>query len=176
MSDTSSPGHDAETMAKVAGISEEHKRFEPFAGVFQTEVKLWMGPGDPQVSTGVMTNTLDLGGRFLAQSYKGDPMQGPFPAFEGRGFWGFNATTGKYEGFWIDNASTCFQIETGDVDETGRVWTMVGEMIDPSTGKPIQKRSVITLQDQDHHHMEMYFASPEGGEYRTMEIRYQRKR
>lgn len=38
-------------------------RFEPFAGTFNAELKLWTGRGDPIVSTGVMTNTLVLRGR-----------------------------------------------------------------------------------------------------------------
>jgi hypothetical protein len=42
-------------------------KLAPFVGTFRTEVKTWMGPGDPQRSTGTMTNTRDLGGKFLRQ-------------------------------------------------------------------------------------------------------------
>jgi hypothetical protein len=73
----------------------EHRRFESFVGTFRAEVKTWMGPGDPMISTGTMKNTLDLGGRFLRQDYVGDPNDGPFPEFAGRGFRGFNTVTGK---------------------------------------------------------------------------------
>ena len=52
-----------------------------------------MGPGDPMVTTGVMENTLALGGRFLRQDYTGDPSDGPFSNFEGRGYWGYNTVT-----------------------------------------------------------------------------------
>ncbi len=67
------------------------------------------------------------------------------------------------------------QNETGDVDASGKVWTMLGEMTNPQTGQPMKKRSVITLQDNDHHRMEMFFDTPDGGESKGMEINYSRK-
>ncbi len=161
-------------VAEMSAPTEQHKRFEPFAGTFKAEVKLWMGPGDPVVSTGVMTNTLVLGGRFLQQTFKGDPGGGSVSAFEGHGFWGFNKATNKYEGFWIDTGSTQMQTEVGDVDDTSRLWTMIGETTDPK-GNTLKKRSVITLEDNDHHKVEMFFPGPDGSEFKGMEIRYERK-
>ena len=160
--------------AEMAATTEQHERFVPFAGTFRAKMKMWMGPGDPMLSTGVLTNTLVLGGRFLQQDYKGDPGDGPFADFEGCGFWGFNKATKKYEGFWIDTASTEMQTQVGDLDDTGKVWTMVGDMTDPQ-GKTIKKRSVITFEDNDHNKMEMFFADPDGREFKGMEILYGRK-
>lgn len=160
--------------AAMSATSEEHKRFEPFAGTFKAEIKMWMGPGEPMVSTGTMVNELDLGGRYLKQVFTGDPNDGPFPSFEGRGFWGYNTAEKKYEGFWIDNACTLMQTESGHVDEAGTVWTMHGEMTDPQSGGTLKKRSIITLEDNDHHSMEMYFTAPGGAESKAMEIRYER--
>ncbi|MEC9372777.1 MAG: DUF1579 family protein, partial [Planctomycetota bacterium] len=132
------------------------------------------GPGDPMVSTGVMNNTLELDGRFLRQSYKGDQSEGPFPNFEGHGFWGFNTITNMYEGFWIDNASTFMQTESGQVDPSGKVWIMKGQVPDPNSGAAMTKRSVITLKDDNHHSMEMFFTAPDGSEFKAMEIQYKR--
>lgn len=151
-----------------------HERLKPFEGTFHAEVKIWMGPGEPMTSTGTMTSTLDLGSRFLQQRYVGDPSDGPFSNFEGRGYWGFNTTTNKYEGFWIDTASTVMQTDTGDVDESGTVWTMTGSTPGEKPGTTMTKRSVITLKDNDHHSIEMYFEGPQGGEVKAMEIQYTR--
>lgn len=150
----------------------EHERLRSFVGTFRAEVKIWMGPGDPMVSTGTMTNTMVLGEKFLQQRYLGDPGSGPFPDFQGHGYWGFNTATKQYEGFWIDTASTIMQTETGTVDSSGKVWTMIGEMVDPS-GETMTKRSVMTLEDQDHHRLEMYFVRG-GQDFKGMEIEYQR--
>ncbi len=151
----------------------EHDKLKPFEGKFRSEVKMWMGPGEPMISTGTMVSEFDLGGRFLRQTYTGDPNEGPFPSFEGRGYWGYNNVSKRFEGFWIDNASTMMQTETGEVDDSGKTWTMVGEMPNPKTGKTMSKRSVITVEDDDHHTMEMYFDSGEG-EVKAMEINYER--
>lgn len=166
--------HREEDFAAMAAKTEEHEAMEPFVGTFAAEVRMWMGPGDPMVSTGVMTNTLELGGRFLRQRYQGDPSAGPFPDFAGRGYWGYNNVDRRWEGVWIDTASTVMQVEHGQRDESGKVWTMHGEMTDPRSGRPIKKRSVITLVDDDHHTMEMYFETPDG-EMKGMEIRYWRR-
>ncbi len=163
-----------EGCAAMGNPVEAHDRLKPFVGAFKAEVKMWMGPGDPQVSTGVMNNSFDLGGRFLRQVYTGDQAEGPFPDFEGRGFWGYNTTTNEYEGFWIDTASTMMQTERGQVDDAGRVWTMIGSMATPDGGS-WDKRSVITLVDDDHHSMEMYFRGPDGNENKGMEIQYTRQ-
>ena len=63
----------------------EHHKLKPFEGTFRAQVRIWMGAGEPVVSTGTMVNEFELDGRFLRQTYKGDPSDGPFGAFEGRG-------------------------------------------------------------------------------------------
>ncbi len=166
--------HTTEACTSTGSSPEPQRRFGPFVGTFKAEVKLWMGPGEPLVSTGVMVNTLDLGGRFLRQEYTGDQVDGPFPSFEGRGFWGYNPTIEKYEGFWIDNASSGMQTETGDVDGAGKEWTMVGETINPANKQPMKKRSMIVVADNDHHSMETYFTGPDGNEFKAMAIVYER--
>lgn len=161
-------------MKKVAAPTADHDRLKPFLGTFKAEVKIWMGPGEPVISTGSMTNTWALGGRFMHQDYKADEDTGPtpFPQFEGQGFWGFNKNTQKFEGFWIDTASTVMQNESGTVDESGKIWTMTGAIIG-SDGEASTKRSVITLVDDDHHHIEMFFSKGDQ-EFKGMEIQYSR--
>ena len=119
-----------------------------------------------------MTNTLELGDRFLRQDYKGDPGPGSFPDFEGHGYWGFNKATQQYEGFWIDTASTLMQTEAGAVDDSGKVWTMTGEMVH-QPGEMVKKRTVITLEDEDNHSMVTYFVKGDE-EFKGMEIQYTR--
>jgi hypothetical protein len=160
--------------AAAAAPVDQHKMLQPFVGKFKAEVKLWMGPGDPQISTGTMLNTMELGDRFLQQDYHGDAVDGPFFEFCGKGFWGYNKITSQFEGFWIDTASTMMQTERGSVADDGKTWTMTGDMVCGQTGESFKKRSVITLVDQDHHFMETYVTGPDGNEMKTMEIQYQR--
>jgi len=165
---------DMSECAEMAKTTEAHARFKPFIGKFKARVQMWMAPGDPMISTGVMTNTLELGGRYLHQSYKGDPNPGPFPSFEGRGYWGYNTTDNRYEGFWIDNACTFMMTEQGQVDAAGKVWTMHGSMTNPQTGQPMKKKSIVKLESENRHTMEMFFQSPGSDWQRSMHIEYTR--
>ncbi len=156
-------------------VTDHHRALSPFAGEFTAEVKFWMGPGEPRVWAGVMVNEWDLGGTFLKQTYTGDSdPNAPFSIFEGRGYWGFNTTTGRYEGFWIDTASTMMQTETGEYDPSNRRWTMHSAFIHPETGAPMTKRSVFTLLSDDEHLIESFYLTPDGGEFKVMEIRFVR--
>ncbi|MEM8680925.1 MAG: DUF1579 domain-containing protein [Planctomycetota bacterium] len=161
-------------MAAAAAPTEAHDQLQPFEGTFKAEVKMWMGPGEPHVTTGTMTNTRVLGGRFLQQDYQGDAIDGPFPSFEGKGYWGYNTLTHRFEGFWIDTASTQMQTEQGSVNEAGTEWTMTGTVTCAGSGDPMSKRSVIRLIDRDHHQMETYFQGADGNEMKVMEIQYVR--
>jgi len=153
----------------------EHQLLKPFEGTFAAEVKIWMGPGDPVVTTGTMVNSFQLGGLYLHQNYVGDTSESPFPSFLGQGYWGYNTTTKEYEGFWIDNASTTMQLEYGVVDADGRVWEMCSEFIVPGSDQSMKKRTVITLIDNDHHSMASLMEFPGQPEFKNMEITYQRK-
>ena len=160
------------TTNRPADVTPHHKLLEPFAGNFKATVRMWMGPGEPHVATGMMQNTLVLGNHFLKQDYQGDASDGPFSGFAGYGFWGYNTTTQKFEGFWIDSASTMMQYETGSVDEAGKVWTMHSQLISPRDKQPMERRTVISWVDKDHHRMESYFTGPDGNETKVMEIEY----
>jgi len=151
-----------------------HLALEPFVGTFRTEVKMWMGPGDPMVVGGTMVNSWVVGGLYLGQDYEGDASDGDFPNFQGKGFWGYNTVQKRYEGFWIDSASTIMQVELGQVDATGKVWEMFSESVSSATGEDMKKRTVITLIDDDHHRMEMYVTLADGQEMKSMEINYSR--
>lgn len=153
----------------------EHAKLEPFVGTFKAEVKLWMGPGDPMVSYGVMTNSWQVNGLFLQQDYQGEEIEGPYPSFVGKGYWGYNSTAGHFEGFWIDIAADQFQLESGSVDSEGKVWTMTSTVVQPGTGATMTKKTLITLVDVDHHRMETFYVSKDGPEMKSMEINYKRK-
>lgn len=166
------------TFARISGITEDHRRFESLAGAFDAEVRFFMGPGEPVVSTGTMVNQLILDGRFLRQEFQGDLPTGVDPRmqpFSGQGFLGYNSVDKRYESAWIDNASTLIQVESGQVDAAGREWNFYSSMTNPQSGGAMEKRSILTLRDENNHSMEIWFREPDGPEIRTMEIRYSRR-
>lgn len=153
---------------------KEHALLKPFEGKFRAKVQIYMGGPEPQISTGTMVNSFQVDGLYLHQDYQGDAPPKPYPAFVGRGYWGYNFGTKKYEGFWIDNASSMMQNEAGTVDSSGKVWTMTSEFTNPNDGSTIRKKTEIKLQDADQHTMESFMTAADGNEYRTMIIEYKR--
>lgn len=166
--------NDASAMPGPPKPGSEHARLKPMEGRFRTRVTLFMGPNQTHESTGTMVNSFQLDGLYLHQDYVGDPSEGPFPNFAGKGYFGYNTTLGRYEGFWIDNASTTMQFEHGQVDAAGKVWTMDGEVTHPHSKQVLKKRNVITVQDNDHHTMESFFVGEDGKDTPMMVIQYER--
>ena len=159
--------------AEMAKPAPEHKHLEQFVGTWRAEVKMWMGPGDPMVVTGTMVNELDLGGKFLKQTYTGDPCEGPFPAFEGRGWFGYNKSQGRYEGLWIDNAATMMHTDHGKVDASGKKWEM-HRVSESPCGDGSAGRTEVVITDADHHSMKSYTIMEGQPEFKHMEINYTR--
>lgn len=166
-----------ETFASVAGVTADHQRLQPFVGTFAAEVRFWMGPGEPVITTGTMNAGFILGGRFLRQVFEGDLPEGApaaASAFCGEGYIGYNNVDKRYEQVWVDNASTLVQVESGQVDEAGREWNFYSTLTNPQSGGPMEKRTILYIVDEDHHTMEIWFRDPEGPEIKAMEIRYSR--
>lgn len=151
---------------------KEHNLLTPFAGTFRAEVSYFTGNGTVHKTNGTMVTNWSLDGLYLDQHYQSDSEPG-VPSFKGRGYWGYNFSSHKYEGFWIDSYSSVMQLETGAVDSLGTTWEMFSEVTHPMAG-PMKKRSVIQLIDNDHHQMESYVTGPNGHEVLTMLIQYER--
>ena len=128
---------------------------------------------DPMVSTGLMKNTLILGGRFIEHDDANDGGD-----FFGKGHWGCNTVDKRWEGTRLDSMGTGIMVDHGAHDPATDTWTMTGELTDPASGAPMKKRSTVTRHDDDHHTMVMFF-TPTVGEHagvetKMMEISYTR--
>lgn len=160
--------------AEAGALAPEHELLKGFEGSWRASVKMWMDPArDPMVSTGTMTNTLILDGKFLEQDYADESGM-----FRGRGLFGYNTIEKRWEGLWVDTMATFMMHERGVYDAETRTWEMTEEIRDPDSGHMMRKRSVVTVSDTDHHTMTMSFTPLAGEnagiESRCMEIAYER--
>jgi Protein of unknown function (DUF1579) len=161
-----------EAMQKAATPGEEHKKLESVVGTFDAKITMWMDPSKPpEESTGTSENTWVLGNRYVQFQYQGTFMGQPF---SGIGYQGYNNVTKKYEGTWMDTASTGMMNSTGTM--TGNVMKTTSSMADPMSGKVMKFTSKLTVADNDHHTMEMWGPGPDGKVYKMMEIQYTRKK
>ena len=158
-----------EMMMKISATGPQHQGLARFAGRWKAHVKFWMDPSaPPSESTGIMVNTMVLGGRFLHHDYQADSGM-----LQGQGYWGYNTIDERYEGFWLDTMATFFQLDRGQLDAKSDTYHMSGTMTDPMTRNVVKKRSEIAYKNSDEHTMTMFFER-EGREIRQMEIRYTR--
>lgn len=164
-----------EEMKRLGSPSEGHKALELFVGNWTYTAQFWMSPDAPaQSMTGTTTNTLIFGGRFLKQEVTGEAMEG-FPPFEGLGFTGYDNIRQEYHSVWFDNMGTGIMVGTGEFDAATKSITEEGDFSCPMTGESHREfRAVWTVVDADHNTYESYMSSPDGQEFKAMELHYTR--
>ena len=164
----------ADLMAKASSPGPNHERLQKLAGEWSLTVRWTWDPSQAMQetkSTAVITSLMD--GRYSQEQTSGE-MQGK--PFQGMGLTGYDNVLKKYVSVWIDNMGTGIMSSQGTPDATGSIVNWTGESSDPMTGKTSKFRMVTRFQDDDHHVFEMYIKSPEGKEYKTMEIAYERSK
>ena len=125
-------------------------------------------------NTGSCTNKMIMGGRYQETRFT-STMDGQ--PFEGTGLLGYDNVRKVFVTTWIDNMGTGMMVGEGPWDEKTKSINIKGKMIDPMTGKECEYREVFRVVDKDHQVMEMYTPDPATGkEFKTMEIRYSRKK
>lgn len=160
---------------EYATPTEPHKRMASEAGTWNEELTFWMGPDDknPQKYTATADVKMILGGRYQEQKHKGKVMG---MDFEGVSTMAFNNASQEYTSTWIDNMATGMMIATGKFDPSSKSTTFSGEMVDPTTKKSKKYRQVVTIIDNDTQKMESFDTSPDGKEFKSMEILMKRKK
>ena len=163
-----------EAMKKAGSPNEGHKVFEPLVGTWTYTAQWWMSPEAPSESmTGSASNSLLFGGRFLKQEIRGQA-EGQ-PPFEGLGFLGYDNLRKEYQSVWLDNMSTGMMIGKGQFDPAANTLTDQGEFSCPLTMETRRSfRSVWKIVDSEHTLYETYMRTPEGREFKAMEIHYTR--
>ncbi len=164
-------GHaDMEKMwAEYATPGPEHEHFKKMVGNWKAVAKDFMtDPQNPTVTEGTAKFDLVLGGRFLRQEYHSQFQGMPF---EGVGINGFDKSTKKYVGTWIDSMGTGIMNTVGEFDAATGTMTETAEMSSPMG---IMKVKMVTQHTSDDKAVfTMYMTGPEG-EMKSMEITYTR--
>ena len=57
---------------KAAQPGEPHAKLKAMVGTWTTASKMWMGPGEPKESKGVLKRKMIMDGRFLREKFDGD--------------------------------------------------------------------------------------------------------
>jgi hypothetical protein len=153
---------------------KEHELLKQFEGKWDVAGKFFMDPAAPPMEIkGSETGKVDMGGFWLRSHFKGEFLGKPF---EGRSVMGYSPMKKKYVGTWIDELMPHLFVTEGDADAAGKVFTLIGDGIDPATGKPVKEKWVIEIKDADNHTMTFYGPGADGKERKTGELIYKRKK
>jgi Protein of unknown function (DUF1579) len=159
---------------KAATPTAEHAFLKEFVGNWKTTTKWWMAPDSkPEVTKGRAVNTMELGGKFLRQSFKGSMMGHPF---SGIGYTGYDTVNKEFTSVWMDSMSTAMMTSTGSYNPTTKALTLVGEASCPMVEGKIHVRMVERVVSANKHIFEFYSPAPNGGEFRSLEIEYIRSK
>ena len=164
-----------EAMQRLGSPSEGHAALAPLAGSWTYTAQFWMKPGgEPQSMTGDAVNTLIFGGRFLKQEIGGEMQEGQ-PPFEGLGILGYDNIRKEYQTVWFDNMNTSIMQGKGAFDASTQTLTDQGDFSCPVTGEAHRwYRAAMKVVDPNHTTYESYTRTPEGQEFKSMEIHYTR--
>lgn len=160
---------------KLAAPGEHHEHLKPLAGKWEIAGKWRMGPEAPwQESRSTAEAEWILGGRFLQQKVKGEPMP-PMPEpFEGLGIVGYDNAKQRYVSFWIDNFGTMMLTAEGSCSDDGRKITFEGSYDDPMTGSKQTLKTIYKVKSADEYVMEMWQNGPDGKEFLGVELLHKR--
>jgi hypothetical protein len=153
---------------------EPHKMLEKCNGTWTSEVTFWEMPGGPaQRSTGTAVYKMIMGGRYQVSSFKGNMMGQPF---EGMSTVAFDNAKKVFISTWMDNMGTGLMTMEGPWDDATKTINLKGKEVDPYTGKEVELRETFKMIDNNNQLLEMFGPGPDGKEFKTMEIKYKRKK
>jgi hypothetical protein len=128
---------------------------------------------EAEESTGTMSASMTMDGRFLVENWEGLAMGQPF---KGQGITGYDNFNKEYVSTWIDNMGTGIMASTGTYDPAQDALVTTGTFDDIMTGeKDKTMRGTSKFLDDNTLHIEMFVPGPDGQEFKTGEIHAVRK-
>ncbi len=148
-----------------------HEMLAKSTGEWKTTSKFWLDPAtEPMLTEGSAKTEMILGNRYQQTIHNGSVMGMPS---EGIFLLGYDNAIEEFTSVWIDNLGTGTSVAKGTYDESTKILTMTGTMVDPFTKKEMNIKTVMKIVDDNHHLFEMYL-DYKGQEFKSMEIEFVR--
>jgi hypothetical protein len=151
-----------------------HKMMAKWDGTWNGEVTMWMYPGAPeQKSKSTAVNKMIMNGLYQEGNHSGDMMGMPF---NGKSTVAYDNHRKEFVSTWIDNMGSGIMVLKGPWDEATKTISLKGTMVDPGTKQDTDVRETFKVVDDNTQEMEMFVMMPDGKEFKTMNIKYTRKK
>lgn len=154
--------------------SDVHKMMAKWDGTWDGDVTMWMAPGTPeQKSKSTAVNKMIMNGLYQESNHTGDMMGMPF---YGKSIVAYDNHRKEFISTWIDNMGSGIMVLKGPWDEATKTITLKGKMVDAGTKMDTDIRETFKIIDENTQEMEMFVMTPDGKEFKTMNIKYTRKK
>lgn len=151
-----------------------HAMMAKWDGTWDGEVTMWMEPGaTPQVSKSTAINKMIMNGLYQQSNHSGNMMGMPF---SGQSTVGYDNHKKEFISMWIDNMGSGIMVLKGPWDDASKTMTLKGTMTDPGTKQDADIKETFKIIDDNTQEMEMFVKMPDGSEFKTMNIKYTRKK
>ena len=152
----------------------QHRLLQQFVGSWNS-VTEFVVPGQPQpvLIQGREIARLDMNGFWLVFELE----SGAAPMiFRGHRLLGYDPIQQAFVGVWVDQSCGSLQLSQGQVDATGKVFTMLGSMPDYFGQGPQTTRQVSTIIGPDEKEFTVWRDAADGSTTRIAKIHYTRMR
>lgn len=153
--------------------SDVHKMMAKWDGNWDAEVTFY-APGKPEAkSKSSVVNKMIFDGRYQETSFNGEMMGMPFL---GKSTTAYDNHKKQFITTWIDNMGSGMMIMQGPWDEASKTMNLTGKTMDPETGQEMDARETFKIVDDNTQEMDMFVMMPDGKEFKTMNIKFTRKK
>jgi len=157
-----------ESLADLTVPGEPHELLASTVGDWDLTIKVWTAPDtEPVESAGTATGRWILGERFVETTYQGEVMGRSFEALK---IEGFESASQEYVTTWRDNLGTYTMIFRGTCSSICPIRIMMAEFLDPVSATKLKIKGVTTLTEGDGYSYESFVVTPDGNEFKNMEL------
>jgi hypothetical protein len=133
----------------------------------------WSSPNaKPETSTGTSSISWVLGQRFLQEKFSGTAGG---DSFEGMGIMGYDNASKVFKTVWVDSLNTAMAMAAGRFFAERNTFELTSQLYDPLLSREKTVRSTIQFTSNDSYIFSMIDESPEGREFKSLEMEYTRK-
>ena len=114
-----------------------------------------------------------MNGLYQESTHTGNMMGMPF---NGKSIVAYDIHKNEFMSTWIDNMGSGIMVLKGPWDEGTKTVTLKGTMTDAGTKGDVAVRETFKIIDDNNQEMEMFTMMPDGKEFKTMNIKFSRKK
>jgi hypothetical protein len=161
-----------EAMEKAQAPGPIHQWLKSrLAGSWTMQIKVYTGPGEPQLATGTAEVKAIHGDRFLAEEFTTNIMGKPMT---GTVTFGYDNMRKRVTSNEIDSRGTTMTMLSGTLDEATHTVTLTGPIWSMVANREVAGRLVLRAESDKKHTIELYSTGADGKEQKRMEQVYTR--